>query len=150
MTRVETDQLKLVYLSELSANRADRHAAAQAVGITLRDVGFLEADDPGFKQKCSQVLEADDMLLADMARNALHELIQGSDRAKLTAAMYLDKTRGGYGQTSKVEQVVTHKDGDIHPVSLADYAVRASAKKIVGSVPDIHAGDAFSHEVDWQ
>lgn len=122
MTRVEIDHLKAVYLSELAACKADRHEAAGKIGLSLREIAVFEEDDPEFKRKGAAILEADDLLLADEARYALRALIaEGSERTKATIAMYLDKTRGGYGQTSRVEHKIEDA-GAMHPVDTSQYA----------------------------
>lgn len=148
MTRAEIAQLKTVYLSELAASKADRKRAADTVGVSLREIRALEEDDAEFKQKCASILEADDAELADAARNALHTLILGgSERAMLTAAMYLDKTRGGYGQTQRVEHEVRQaQDADIHPVNLGDYTVRAKKP----TKPAADPPGVMAHDVEWQ
>ncbi len=123
MTRVEIDHLKAVYLSELAACQADRHEAASKIGLTLREIAVFEEDDVEFKAKAAAVLEADDRYLADEARNALRELIRdGSERTKASIAMYLDKVRGGYGQSSRVDHKIEIDPSAVHPVDTGNYA----------------------------
>ena len=122
MTRAETDHLKAVYLSELAVCKADRHEAAGKIGLSLREIAVFEEDDADFKARASAILEADDRLLADEARYALRALItEGSERTKATIAMYLDKTRGGYGQTSRVEHKIDTDASAVHPVDMSKY-----------------------------
>lgn len=130
LTPDELSAKKSIILETL-CDEFNREAAAKAASLSMGQFRLLLAKDEEFRGQVQAIKGGDDDQIADYARkNIRYFLTNGDDRAKLTATIHADKTRGGYGNTKQAKAPAAN----MHPVDVKRYRDPEPAKKAEVSI----------------
>lgn len=154
----ELSAKKNIILMELATGPFDREQAALNVGLTIKELRYLVSQDDDFKAHIAAIKDGNDDSMADLASRNLREVMEGeASAARNQVSMYVDKTRGNYGVTQKIQYEGVKK---IDPVDLSQHTTpdsipaqipdKPKKQKKIAKIPPDEAFSTGPSKVSWQ